>query len=185
MKQPDKEYLTDIPTIDLGEIVLRAIVLEDYKDMYEYGQDDEVTKLLTWNSYQKLEDAKNSVIKFFLPRPDNGQPAAHAIVHKDTNKVIGTCDFVGVNWEKEEGEIGYVLHRDYWGKGYMTKVCKAVIDFGFDYLHLTRIVIRHHPDNIGSKRVIEKCGFTYTGQYFFKPYGIDIPSYEMKKTKRR
>lgn len=182
MKQPSTDYLTNIPVMDLGEIVLRPIREDDYRDMFEYGKDDEVTKLLTWNSYKTIEDAKNSVLKFFIPRPKNGQPAAHAIVHKATNVMIGTCDFVGVNWDKEEGEIGYVLNRNYWGKGYMTKVCKAVIQFGFEYLHLQRILIRHHPDNIGSKRVIEKCGFTFTKMHFFEPYGIDIPSYEMKKT---
>lgn len=82
-------------------------------------------------------------ILIFLPRPSRGIPAAYAIVHKDLNKMIGTCDFFTVNWEESYGEVGYCLNREYWNRGYVTLACKTLIEFGFNYLGLEKIVIRH------------------------------------------
>lgn len=57
-----EEKLTNIPVVDLGEILLRAVISEDYNDMYKYGSDDEVTKYLVWNTYNSINDAINSYI---------------------------------------------------------------------------------------------------------------------------
>ena len=45
----------------------------------------------------------------------------------------------------------------------MTEAAKTVISFGFESLNTVLISIYHYPDNIRSKRVIEKCGFTFEG----------------------
>ncbi len=156
---PD-EVLTNLPIVDLGDIYLRAIVFEDYEDMFEYGSDVRVTKNLSWH-YETLEDAKQTVPKVFLSRPKRNLPNAYALVTKDTNKMIGTCDFHTIDWEQNTGEIGYALHYDYWGKGYMTLACKALIAFGFNNLKLDTIVISHNILNIGSQKVIEKAGFNF------------------------
>lgn len=174
---PTKETLSNIPTITLSRFHLRPIQIEDAADMFSYGSDLEVTKWLTWESHKTVEDAYNSIQNYFLNRPSNNVPQAHAIIDNQTNKMIGTCDICRVDWETKTGEIGYCLHRDFWGLGYITEACKAVIQFGFEYLSLERIEIRHHPDNIGSRRVIEKCGFEYTKDTYYKPYDMDIPSY--------
>ena len=75
--------------------------------------------------------------------------------------MIGTCDYHTINWDKNEGEIGYCINHDYWGRGYMTLACKALISFGFEYLKLDKVVISHLSNNIGSQRVIEKSGFRF------------------------
>ncbi len=179
MKRLTIEQLTNIPVIDLGDIYLRAITLDDYKDLYEYGSDDEVTKTLTWNSFKNEEEAVKSILNVFLTRPSKGIPAAYCICLKENDKMIGTCVFYRIDYEKEEGEIGYVINRKYWGLGYMTKACKAVIEFGIDYLGLKVIAIRHAKDNIGSKRVIEKCGFLYENEVFDEKRKKTILSYKI------
>ena len=181
MKPLDKEHLTNIPIVDMGDLLLRPVRYEDYKDMYDYGSDTEVTRHLAWNAYQAIDEAKRSVELVFLKRPENDIPSAYAIFHKSDHKMIGTCDFFKMEWEKERGEIGYVLHRNYWGRGYMTRVLGELIQFGFVYLQLRTIDIRHHPDNIGSRRVIEKCGFRYVGDQYYPRFEQDIPSYELTK----
>ena len=173
--------LKNIPIYDLGDIVLRPIVLNDYHDMFEYGSDTEVTKYLLWSTYTKIDDALFSVNEFFLKRPSKGLPQAHAIIDKKNNKMIGTCDFAGYHPEESRGEIGYVLSKDYWGRGIMTKVCKKVIEFGFDYLDLDLITIRHHKLNIGSKMVVQRCGFKYIKEVYNKRFDSFIPYYELQR----
>jgi len=58
-------------------------------------------------------------------------------------------------------ELGYVLSKDYWGKGLMPEAVKAVIDWLFNEVKLDFIIVGHFDRNAQSKRVVEKCGFQY------------------------
>ena len=58
-------------------------------------------------------------------------------------------------------EIGYVLSKDYWGRGLMPEAVQAVIRWLFQEEKLDFILIGHFDWNRQSRRVIEKCGFQY------------------------
>lgn len=71
-------------------------------------------------------------------------------------------------------EIGYVLSKDYWGKGLMTEVVKTVIKYLFDFEKLDFIVCGHFHENEKSWRVQKKCGFNHYKKRKFKTaYGIE------------
>ena len=117
---------------------------------------------LSFSKHQNLEVTKEIIQKHFLSKPSLNLPQSYAIVLKETNKMIGCCDFHTII-ANDIGEIGYVLNKKYWCKGYVTEACRKLIEIGFEVLELRRIYIRHHRENIQSKRVIEKCGFIYEG----------------------
>ena len=56
-------------------------------------------------------------------------------------------------------EIGYVLSKDYWGKGLMPEAVKAVIDYLFNVINLDFLTCGYYEFNSQSKKVQEKCGF--------------------------
>ncbi|HEY1222305.1 MAG TPA: GNAT family N-acetyltransferase, partial [Acidimicrobiales bacterium] len=60
-------------------------------------------------------------------------------------------------------ELGYVLSRESWGRGYATEVARRLIVFGFNELGLRRITATCHPDNFASARVLEKAGLHFEG----------------------
>lgn len=159
----DIEKLINIPTIDCDYFIMRAIKVEDAEDMFEYAGDDEVTEKLSWPSHASVDVTEKSIKENFLSRPENGIPLGYAIVMKENNKMIGTCDFWTINGRHNFGEIGYVINKKYWGRGVTTRALKELIKFGFDYLGLERIQIAHATDNIASQRVIEKCDFRLEG----------------------
>lgn len=181
MRQFNEELLSNLPEVDLGDLLLRPIELSDYRDVYDYGKNPEVTKFLVWDSYNAIEEAKEAILNVFLPRPSRGVPAAYAIVVKENSKMIGTCDFHRVDFKELTGEIGYVLHPDYWGKGFMTKVCKVLMDFGYNYLGLETIEIGHEVHNMGSRRVIEKCGFRFLKEEYHERLDMHGRFYELTK----
>jgi ribosomal-protein-alanine N-acetyltransferase len=181
MKPLSKKKLMHIPTIDMGDLLLRPVEPEDFKDMYDYGKDPEVTKYLTWDAYESIDEAVLTIKRVFLKRPEFSLPYAYAIYHKKNKKMIGTCDFFQIDWEHKSGEIGYVLHKDYWNRGYMSRVLKEVIGFGIDYLGLVKVEIRHLPGNDASKKVIEKNGFRFIGNTYYEPTKGWIPTYELTK----
>ncbi len=61
--------------------------------------------------------------------------------------------------ETDEIEIGYLLGKPFWGKGYATEAGLASLRFGFEDLSIEKIIAIVHPENSASKRVIEKLGF--------------------------
>lgn len=68
----------------------------------------------------------------------------------------------GLNWWERFGEteVGWTFAREHWGKGYATEAARAVVDWGFKDLELTRITAMIYPDNHASIAVAERLGFT-------------------------
>lgn len=150
--------------IETERIILRPITLEDARDMYEYAHDHEVCRYVTWDAHQSVEQTQAIIRDFFLPKESNeAWIPTFAVVLKDTHKMIGTCDTVAPITIDGNVEIGYSLNRTYWNHGYATESCKALCAYLFNEEGVRRIKIRHHVDNIGSRRVIEKCGFIKEG----------------------
>ena len=88
-----------------------------------------------------------------------------------------------INAKEKNATLGYWLGQKYWGKGIMTKAARAVVNFGFIKLDLHKIKVEHFEENIGSQKVIEKCGFKKEGvkrheHYRFKRWH-NLPQYSL------
>lgn len=66
---------------------------------------------------------------------------------------------------RKNAELGYWLAEPYWGKGITTEAVKQIIDYGFKEFDITRIYARPFDNNIASKRVLEKVGFTFETRF--------------------
>ena len=77
--------------------------------------------------------------------------------------MVGACGLV--NWEAEHAraEVGFVLSREYWGRGLMAEAVRAMLRFGFERMNLNRIEARCIAENAASARVMEKAGMFYEG----------------------
>ena len=60
-------------------------------------------------------------------------------------------------------ELGYWIGVPYWGRGYATEAARALIDHAFGELGCERLSGRARVSNPASRRVLEKCGFQWTG----------------------
>lgn len=173
-----------LPKIETERLILRPIGLEDAQDMFEYASDEKVLEFMTFPKHQSVDDSRN-IIEKFIKKPKNGMPTTYAIIFKDDNKMIGTCDFPVFIESRKTAEVGYILNSSYWGRGIMPEAVKALIRVGFERFDLNRIQVCHSPRNTKSRRVIEKCGFTYEGiARGFIPVGEgyeDVPIYSITK----
>ena len=118
-----------------------------------------------WRHHESVETSRE-ILKNFIDAKD-----VFAIVDKASNKVIGSLG-LHKSWANDDErykhlkvkEIGYVLSKAYWGKGLMPEAVKAVIEFGRDSCGIEAFTCGHFSKNQQSKRVIEKCGFTFVEQ---------------------
>lgn len=148
--------------IETERLILREWRQTDLADFFEYASVDGVGEMAGWNHHRSIEESERILSSFIAEKN------VYAVVSKRDGKVIGSLG-LHKSWANEESEyadlkvkeIGYVLSKDYWGNGLMTEAVHAVIRLCFDVIMLDALTIGHFIANNRSKRVIEKCGFTF------------------------
>lgn len=83
------------------------------------------------------------------------------VVDKQTGALIGCA---GLRSFENTGEVVYLLDEQYWGKGLATEIAIAAMRYGFETHNFPYIVAFTRPDNIASRRVMEKIGMTFEGE---------------------
>ena len=158
----EAEWFGEFPALETKRLLLRKITLDDAPAVFAYASDPQVPLYMPWAPHQSIAETYE-YLAHVIDRYQQGWPGPWGIVHKGDAKLIGTCAYG--SWEREHrrAEIGYVLHRGYWGQGYMTEVVRAIVDFGFKRMGLNRIEARCEAPNVGSARVMEKIGMSYEG----------------------
>ena len=155
-------YFRDPPEIVTPRLVLRRMKKTDYHDMYQYASRDDVTRYLTWHPHPDCGYTLR-YLAYITTRYRAGEFYDWAVVWKENRRMIGTCGFTSFDFNHNCGEVGYVLHPDYWGKGIAAEAVQAVMRVGFLTLNLHRIEAKYMDGNTQSRRVMEKCGMTFEG----------------------
>jgi ribosomal-protein-alanine N-acetyltransferase len=88
-----------------------------------------------------------------------------ALALKEQAGYIGSCGYWRIVNEHHRAEIGYELAPECWGRGLMPEALAAILHFGFSLMGLHSVEANIHPDNIGSRRVLEKLGFVQEGYF--------------------
>lgn len=78
---------------------------------------------------------------------------------KSTGAFIGAVELAPKIRKIPSYEVGYWIRSDVAGQGYATEAIKALTAYGMEKLQAGRLFLRTEPDNIGSQRVAEKCGY--------------------------
>ena len=93
------------------------------------------------------------------PRPESNRLWMWATVYKPEGVYIGRCGVYPHFGVPGEGSLAFYLARAYWGSGLATEAGRAFVSFGFEELHLSRIVTAVEVGNDASVRVLQKLGF--------------------------
>jgi [ribosomal protein S5]-alanine N-acetyltransferase len=90
---------------------------------------------------------------------------------------VGCCGLRPYRPEEEIHELGFHLRPKYWGQGLAVEAARAVIVYGFETIGAKSLSAGHHPENVVSKKTIERLGFRYSHDEFFPKLSMDIPYY--------
>ena len=83
--------------------------------------------------------------------------------------------------EEEVVESGFHLRPKFWRRGLATEAAQAAIGYAFATYHPKKLAAGHHPENLSSKKLIEKLGFKYSHEEPFAELGTDIPYYMLER----
>lgn len=168
--------------IETERLILRPFMESDLDDFYQYAKNPNIGPNAGWKPHESLDESKE-ILKNFIE-----EDQVLAIVFKDNNKVIGSLGLHKDHLRSSDNVrmLGYVLSEDYWGRGIVTEASKAILAYAFTDLGLTMVSVHHYSFNHKSRRVIEKCGFTYEGtlRHCIKIYDgniYDLVCYSMTK----
>lgn len=135
-------------------LVLRPFLLEDAEDLHQVFGNKEAMKY--WST---LPHASIRETEALVRQTMQADPARHAeFVVEFEGRVIGKAGI----WEMPE--VGYILHPDYWRRGFGEEVLGALIRFGFEERKLAQITADVDPDNVASIAMLGKLGFRETGR---------------------
>jgi len=150
------------PKLETERLTLREFKPEDAKDLFRLRTDERVLKHLGFLRMKDIETASAFIERMYKSREKN-QSITWVIRHKDKDELIGTIVYWNIQPENYRAEIGYVLHPDHWGKGYMTEAMLKVLNHGFSTMKLHSIEALVSPENQASVQLLIRLGFTKEG----------------------
>lgn len=152
MKPPD--------TVETSRLLLRLPVLDDVDIIFrKYAQDRDVTKYLIWRPHENITVTREFVRRCIQCWKDETS-FSWVVVRKKDHELIGMIE---LRLDKLIADLGYVIARGYWGKGYATEITKSVVEWAMAQENIYRCWATCDIENLASARVLEKAGMQREG----------------------
>ncbi|MBQ8151337.1 MAG: GNAT family N-acetyltransferase [Firmicutes bacterium] len=161
-----------VPVLESDRLMLRSWTKRDASDLYEYAKDPRVGPYAGWEPHKSLSESRFVIDEVYLSRMN------WAIMLKESGKVVGNIglDEDPIRRKINSRELGYSLSPQYWGQGIVPEAVRLVLDYVFRIMELECITVRVETYNEKSRRVAEKCGFTFEGvlRHSYRRYDREI-----------
>ena len=149
--------------IETPRLILRMAQMTDTEPMFRnWASDPEVTKFLTWPTYQSIDSAY-TILDIWIKEYEKPDFYQWMIELKEIWEPIGSISVVHHRDDIAAAEIGYCIGKSWWHKGIMTEALTAVMQFLFKEVGMNRIEAKHDINNPHSGGVMKKCGMKYEG----------------------
>jgi len=145
-------------------LLLRSTLQADFDQLFTLiFSDEEVMKHLTGSPLARVRAAK--VFDEVFDHDGTGRKPG-VLVEIETGKLLGyaglmPCNALGEN----DYELGFVLRREAWGKGYATEIGVAQLEYGFRTTDRIRLLAQARPANKASAHALGKLGMNFVKEY--------------------
>jgi [ribosomal protein S5]-alanine N-acetyltransferase len=182
---------TILPGSDIldSDIYFQPLSMSGLEEMHEYSIDKRLYEFFEFKPFETIGETENYIKKLLkrMSISSNEKNAMYWFVRrKIDNKLIGTANFVNINYSRKSLEWGYGIDPKLWGKGYILKIQECLKKYVFATLDFNRL---HGVTMISNERTISSilsCGMKKEGllrDYYFKNGNyIDGWSYSMLKS---
>jgi [ribosomal protein S5]-alanine N-acetyltransferase len=144
-----------LAVLDTTRLLLRQLKETDVSAIYSLRSNEQVNRFIDRPTAKDPKEAKAFIQKIL-----ENKSYYWGITLKENGKMIGTICLWNESADRKSAELGYELHPDCQGKGYMDEAMKEVIGFAFRS-GFTSLEAQSHKDNFGSTKLLLKHGFVY------------------------
>lgn len=174
------------PVLRTQRLLLRQVVEADVPSIIKIRGNEEAMRYIPRPRAKTVEDAL-SVIAMLTNGINEGKSINWAICNaQDPNEIYGIMGYVNFYPQELKAEIGYMLHPDYWGQGYVPEAIIAVEKFGFESIHLELIEAKIDPRNDNSRKVLLRNHYQFDRlmqkEMTFENEELDSEYYVKKKS---
>jgi len=155
-----------IPVLETKRLALRAPHLEDAKTVAMLANDRRIAE----NTARIPHPYREADAESFFASANTPAGDAQFLITLRDGTIMGAC---GLVLQDETPELGYWLGVPYCGKGYATEALHALIDYAFTDLGHEALQAGTRVTNPASRRVLEKCGFQWTGVGLYRIRAIN------------
>lgn len=163
--------------LETKRLIIRQYTLDDLEELIEMRSDPDVYRYLGGPERQNPEEITKRM-RFYIDCYAKLGFGMSAMIWKENGETIGGCGLQPLE-DTGEIEVGYSLKKIYWRMGIGYECASAWLKYGFETAGLERIVAVADKDNVGSWRIMEKCGMTYEGMK--QAYGMQCKLYAISK----
>lgn len=135
-----------------ARLILRRFCKTDFPAAQDYLGDPEVMRWI--EPPFPPEKTKAFLEKYAL----TAEPLVYALVEKESARLAGHVIFHAYPGLSGYWELGWVLGRAFWGRGYAFEVSKSLLAAARDCPRISRVILEAHPDNAASLRLIRRLG---------------------------
>ena len=144
--------------LSFEDISLRPWEESDAEILYNLAKSPNIGPMAGWSPHKSVEESLNTIKTIF------SQKETYAIIYE--GKPVGCVGLLfppncNQDWGKDSAEIGYWVGEEYQNKGFATKASKLLVKRAFKDLNVKTIYGTYKPNNVKSKRVLEKVGLKY------------------------
>ena len=144
--------------LETQRLLLRDINESHVEDILRIRSNEVINQFVLRNSPKNNYDALQFILTI-KERTQNNQTVYLGISLKDQPNLIGTICLWNFSEDRATAEVGYELLPEYHRQGIMSEALEAVLDFGFNELHLQEIVAITNKLNVNSKGLLLKHHF--------------------------
>lgn len=148
------------PTIETARLVLRPPRMDDVEAAFNsYATDEAVARYVTWKPHRSIAETQE-FLRHTLSSTEDGARLTWAITLRGDDTLRGMID---MRPHGHKADVGYVLARPFWGRGYTTEALRALMDYAFKNPRTYRVWAVCDVENVASARVMEKAGMSFEG----------------------
>ncbi|WP_158375342.1 GNAT family N-acetyltransferase [Cellulosimicrobium cellulans] len=141
---------------------LRPLVISDLQSVQAYAEDPEVCRHVAWGPW--TPEQTRGFVDQVVAEWASAHQASYTFAVTTGEVMVGSCAITVTSREHRRAELGYVLARSHWARGYASEAAGAVLRFGLDNLGLGRVEATCRPANVASQNVLRKIGMAQEGR---------------------
>lgn len=172
--------------LETKRLIVKSSSLDNLENVYALYSDPEVMHYVG-HGIKTREETREALEAMIQHEKKHGFSSGD-VYEKETGLFVGRAGliYLAMNDRQPDIEIGCILHKQFWNKGYATELAEAFLEWGFKHLPISKLVATVAFENTQSRHVLEKIGMNYVCniRYVSNVHCFDdeVAKYEILKT---